>query len=85
MIKTLARLYKYHIYALGFLSIASILIMIKFRGSYIQFLTLSTLTISYLIWALIYHYLDKSLKLEIVLEYILTALLVLIVLYGVLI
>lgn len=85
MIKIAVKLYKYHIYALVILSIISLLIMIKFRGSYIQFLTLSALTIFYLMWALTYHYMDKSLKLEIVLEYILTALLVLIVLYGVLI
>lgn len=85
MIKSLAKLYRYHLLALVFLSFIAAFIMIKYRGSYIQFLTLSLLTVSYLIWALIYHYLDKSLKLEIVLEYILTALLVLIVFYGVLI
>lgn len=83
--KIAIRLYKYHVYALVFLSIIAVLIMIKFRGSYVQFLTLSSLTIAYLIWALTFHYMDKSLKLEIMLEYVLTALLVLIVFYGVLI
>ena len=38
----------------------------------------------YLVWALIYHKKDKSLTLEVILEYVLTAALVLIVFIGVL-
>lgn len=50
-----------------------------------QFSVLLALVLLYLAWALIHHILDKSLTLEVSLEYILTALLALIFFYGVLI
>lgn len=49
-----------------------------------EFTIFSLLVLFYLGWALTFHYFDKSLKLEIMLEYILTAALALIFLYGVL-
>lgn len=49
-----------------------------------QYFALSILIVFYLFWAILYHYYDKSLKLEVMIEYILTALLALVILYGVL-
>lgn len=51
----------------------------------IQFQILVSLVLFYLIWALFHHSLDKSLTLEVGLEYILTASLALIFFYGLLI
>ena len=48
----------------------------------VKLLIISILIILYLFWALLHHFLDKTLNLEIVLEYILTAALALVVLYG---
>ena len=50
----------------------------------IQLLLLSGAIFVYLLWAFIYHKKDKSLTLPIYLEYLLTAVLVLILLIGVL-
>lgn len=50
----------------------------------VQFLILAILILFYLVWAFVFHYIDKSLQLEVVLEYILTAMLALVILYGVL-
>lgn len=48
----------------------------------VKLLIISILIILYLFWALLRHFLDKTLNLEIILEYILTAALALVVLYG---
>ncbi len=50
----------------------------------LQFSTLIVAAAAYLIWAAIHHKLDKSLTLEVYLEYLLTAILALILLMGVL-
>lgn len=50
----------------------------------IQFLIITLLIFFYLAWALLYHLKDRSLSLEVMLEYILTALLGLICFYGIL-
>jgi hypothetical protein len=49
-----------------------------------QFVVLSILVLLYLAWALVYHHKDKSLRLEIIIEYILTASLALVFFYGIL-
>ncbi len=51
----------------------------------VQFQILVALSILYLGWALTHHNLDKSLTLEIIIEYVLTALLAMVILYGILI
>ena len=51
----------------------------------VQFQILVMLSVLYLGWALLHHNLDKSLTLEIIIEYVLTALLAMVILYGVLI
>lgn len=77
---------KYHVIIFIILALAGLIGILIFRNnpSY-QMLILATLVTSYLAWALNYHRLDKSLNLEVMLEYILTALLVLIIFYGILI
>ena len=63
----------------------SILGLLKFSTiPKVQFLIVLALIFFYLAWALVYHLLDKSLTLEVTLEYVLTALLAVVVLYGVL-
>lgn len=53
-------------------------------NSLVQLQILSFLSVTYLIWAVIHHYLDKSLTLEIVVEYFLIASLVVVVLSSIL-
>ncbi len=47
-----------------------------------QLSVLVVLILGYLVWALLHHLHDKSLTLEVILEYILTAALVLVILLG---
>ena len=66
-------------------SFLAILGAMKFQGSpFIQFQILIILIGLYFIWAFLYHFFDKSLSLEIMLEYFLTALLAVVVAYGIL-
>lgn len=61
----------------------AVLIMFKFKNHpYLSVYTVIAASLIYLLWALIYHKLDKSLTLAVILEYVLTALLVLILLSG---
>lgn len=50
----------------------------------LQIRTLIVAVVAYLIWAAVHHKLDKSLTLEVYIEYLLTAVLALILLMGVL-
>ncbi len=50
----------------------------------LQLRTLVIAAIAYLVWAFMYHYMDKSLTLSIFIEYLLTAVLAIILLTGVL-
>ncbi len=50
-----------------------------------QFQTLVALAFFYLGWAIIHHYLDRTLNLEVAIEYVLIALLAIVILYGILI
>lgn len=60
--------------------------IIKFQDlPKVQFQILTASTLIYLTWALLHHGLNKSLKLEVVIEYILTAMLAVVILYGLLI
>ncbi len=60
--------------------------VLKFQNfPQMQLVILTMLALFYLSWALSFHFLRKDLTLEIIIEYILTALLVLIFFYGVLI
>lgn len=67
------------------LTLASIYLIFKNRNStnLLLYIMLGASSI-YLAWALIYHKIDKSLTLPIFLEYLLTAVLVLVLLLGVL-
>ncbi len=49
-----------------------------------QFVILNLLVVFYLGWAISYHHFDKSLKLEIIIEYVLIAALALAFFYGLL-
>lgn len=51
----------------------------------LQFSVLTGLVVFYLVWGIFYHHIDKSIKAEIVIEYFLTAALILSFLYGILI
>lgn len=51
----------------------------------LQLVILTMMVLFYLGWALAYHFLERSLTLEVIIEYILTALFALIFFYGVLI
>lgn len=85
MKRLLIRFHKYNLLVIIGLSAATLLAVLKFNNlAQIQFLLLLSLIFFYLSWALIYHFLDKSLTLEVMLEYILTSLLAIVVLYGVL-
>lgn len=77
---------KPHVIFFLMLSLAALIGLLIFRNfpGY-QILIITALVIGYLAWAINYHRRDKSLHFEIVLEYILTALLVLIVFYVILI
>ncbi len=67
------------------LTILSIIWIYKQRSyPLLQIRTLTVAVITYLIWAAIHHKLDKSLTLEVYIEYLLTATLALILLMGVL-
>lgn len=64
----------------------SLVAILKFQNiPQMQLIILTMLALFYLGWALAFHYLEKNLTLEIIIEYILTALLALIFFYGVLI
>lgn len=67
------------------LTVISVMLLFKLSGR--QFLPLYILSIAlliYLIWAFVFHKLDKSLTSPIFIEYLLTALLALVLLSGVL-
>jgi hypothetical protein len=84
--RLLIKMQKYHLAV--FLAVAAFgaFEILQFKTTpAIQFFIITFLAIVYLAWASIYHLLDKSLNLEVMLEYILTALLVLVVFYGFLI
>lgn len=79
------RLHKQSATTLFVISIVASLAILKFQNlPKMQFQILVILSLIYLSWALLHHTLDKSLTLEIVIEYVLTALLALIILYGLL-
>lgn len=73
----------------GFIiSLAIITIIWVWKLRTFPFLQIRTLIISsvvYLIWAYAYHYFDKSLTVGVYIEYLLTALLALILMLGVLV
>lgn len=76
---------RYSFLLIGGSALVALVAVLKLGGlPQIQFLVILCLTFVYLAWAIGYHFLDKSLKLEILLEYILTALLALVVAYGML-
>ena len=85
MKKTLLKLHRYNfliIFGPVLLVLITVLKTTTLPG--VQFLLILSLIFFYLSWALVYHFIDKSLNLEVILEYILTALLSIVVLYGVL-
>ncbi len=63
----------------------ALILVLKFQAvALAQFGILVTLVLFYLIWAFSYHLNDKTLKLEIMVEYFLIAALALIFFYGIL-
>ena len=83
--KLAVKLYRHNIIVLVMAATLSLVAVFKLQGfPSLQFSIFSALIVFYLFWAIFYHHYDKSLKLEVVLEYILTALLALVILYGVL-
>lgn len=67
------------------LTVAAIYLIFKNRNSpNLLFIVMLGAASIYLAWAVIYHKIDKSLTLPIFLEYLLTAVLVLILLMGIL-
>jgi len=83
--KLTIKLHKHSVLVLAIAAVFTIIAVFRLQGlPLMQFVSLSTLVFFYLIWALIFHHFDKSLKLEVMIEYILTALLALVILYGVL-
>lgn len=63
----------------------ALILVLKFQtNAQAQFGIMTVLDIFYLIWAINYHLNDKTLKLEIMIEYVLIAALALIFFYGVL-
>ena len=77
---------KYSIYFWSSLVITTIVVITRpDTAAVIRFQALIFLTIAYLCWALIFHIIDKSINLEIVIEYLLTATLTLVILYSLLI
>ena len=55
------------------------------NNPYIQFQIFTILGITYLSGAFMHHFLDKSLTLEVMIEYLLTAALALVILYSLLV
>lgn len=83
---TLLKLHKYNFLLVLVLALVTLVGVVKLQClPQVQFLLVLCLTFFYLTWALLYHKLDKTLTLEVMLEYILTALLALVVAYGALI
>lgn len=67
-------------------AVAALWAVIKFSTQpQLQFMILTCLVLLYLSWAILFHLKDKSLTLEVMLEYILTATLALVFFYGILI
>lgn len=71
------------IFVLSLVVIALVLILNTRFSPQSQLIILVASAASYLAWALVYHHLDKSLTLEVFLEYVLTAILALVLLIGV--
>lgn len=83
--KILDRLHKHNIFLIIVAALLALILVLKFQTSAItQFIILSMMVIFYLIWAINYHLNDKTLKLEIMIEYFLIAALALIFFYGIL-
>lgn len=83
MEKTIRKIHKYNLVFILCLAVIAVIIVLKLQGfPQIQFLVTLVLSFIYLGWALLYHKLDKTLTLEVMLEYILTALLAIVVSYG---
>ncbi len=76
----------FHNLMLAFIVLSSLILVFKLQYSFnLQVRVMIVLTLSYLIWAFIYHQHDKSLTKNIMIEYILTAALVLVIITGTLI
>lgn len=83
--KVLDKLHKHSIFLNLSGSFLALILVLKFQTiALAQFGILTILILFYLIWAFSYHLNDKSLKLEIMIEYVLIAALALIFFYGIL-
>lgn len=72
-----------HNLILVLITVLAVFALMQFKGrDNMPILIIGISCLLYLVWALIYHKLDKSLTLAVTLEYVLTATLVLILLSG---
>ena len=84
-LKILSKLQKFNLFIIALGAVITLLVVLKLQYlPQVQFLVMTIMIMFYLLWALAHHFIDKSLTLEIVIEYVLTALLALIILYGIL-
>ncbi|OGE14408.1 hypothetical protein A3F00_03365 [Candidatus Daviesbacteria bacterium RIFCSPHIGHO2_12_FULL_37_11] len=83
--KLFLKLHKHNFLIVIAAAFIALILVFKFQGiPIVQYTILTFLVAFYLLWATAFHHFDKSLKLEVMIEYILTALLALVILYGVL-
>jgi len=79
------RLHKHTIYILlATVLVAAIAIFKLADQPNLQAGILTGIVFIYLAWAIFYHHIDKSIRLEIIIEYVLTAALALTFMYGIL-
>lgn len=79
------RLYSLHLLILLLMVAVAVSTIISYQDLPImQFKILAGLGFGYIIWAFLYHYLDKTLTLEIIIEYILIVLVGILFVYGIL-
>lgn len=84
-LKSVNKIQKYTFLIVALSAALTLAIVLKLQYiPQIQFLAVTILVMFYLLWAMVHHFIDKTLTLEIMIEYVLTALLALIVLYGIL-
>lgn len=84
-LKKVTKLQRYGFLIIVLTSAASLVLILKLQYlPQVQFLVVTVLVMFYLMWALVHHFADKTLTLEVMIEYVLTALLALVVLYGIL-
>lgn len=84
-LKKVTKLQRYGFLIIVLTSAVSLMLILKLQYlPQAQFLVATVLVMFYLTWALVHHFADKTITMEVMIEYVLTACLALIVLYGIL-